>query len=132
MGETVIFLNWISFLCASMNFSLLLLLFSFFLFAPWRDQSKRMPRSASIDSIVDCVWNDPETTEQTENESDRTTLLAVPSLSSADNRRESLLSPRRTKHARGINGEYLIIYIDQTYRKILSATFLKRSVLNYH
>lgn len=63
---------------------------------------------------MDCVWNDPETTEQTENESDRTTLLAVPSLSSADNRRESLLSPRRTKHARGINGEYLIIYIDQT------------------
>ncbi len=58
--------------------------------------------------MVDVVWNETEqaqAVEQNENESDRTTLLTVPNATSGDNRRESLLSPRRAKHVRGINGK---------------------------
>jgi len=60
-------------------------------FSP-RGQEK-LPRSSSIDSMVDIVWGN-------ENE------LPLPkhmTAQEATNRRESMLSPRRTKQSRGIN-----------------------------
>lgn len=61
----------------------------------FRGQDK-LPRSSSIDSMVDVVWN---------NESE-TNLVALPKhlmVQETPSRRESMLSPRRTKQTRGIN-----------------------------
>lgn len=60
-----------------------------------RNQEK-LPRSSSIDSLVDVVWNN-------ETESNLVTLPKLLMVQETSNRRESLLSPRRTKQSRGIN-----------------------------
>lgn len=62
----------------------------------FRSVQEKLPRSSSIDSMVDMVWN---------TECD-TNLVSLPKhlmVQEPANRRESLLSPRRTKQSRGIN-----------------------------
>lgn len=74
---------------------------------------EKLPRSSSIDSMVDMVWN---------NESD-TNLVTLPKhlvVQEATNRRESMLSPRRTKQSRGINCKHRCrhnIYVNNVKRK---------------
>lgn len=60
-----------------------------------RNQEK-LPRSSSIDSMVDVVWNN-------ENDANLVTLPKLLMVQETTSRRESLLSPRRTKQSRGIN-----------------------------
>lgn len=60
-----------------------------------RNQDK-LPRSSSIDSLVDVVWNN-------ESETNLVTLPKLLMVQETSSRRESLLSPRRTKQSRGIN-----------------------------
>lgn len=72
------------------SFSLL----PFFLSFP-RGQEK-LPRSSSIDSMVDMVWNN-------DCETNLVTLPKHLMVQETSSRRESLLSPRRTKQSRGIN-----------------------------
>lgn len=66
-----------------------------------------IPRSTSIDSMVDLVWsiNDNNTEQEQCNSKNLTVSNETPS------RRESLLSPRKTvsKQIRGINGEFRIM-----------------------
>lgn len=61
----------------------------------FRGQEK-IPRSSSIDSMVDVVYS---------NENEVSSLPKLLIAQESTNRRESLLSPRRTKHTRGINCE---------------------------
>lgn len=60
---------------------------------------EKLPRSSSIDSMVDMVWNN-------DCETNLVTLPKHLMVQETSNRRESLLSPRRTKASRGINCEY--------------------------
>lgn len=76
--------------------------------------NNRLPRSASIDSMVEAVWSEssrPSLTvyppESTSAYAQNFQTLTISNESSS--RRESLLSPssgRRTKQHRGINCEY--------------------------
>lgn len=77
--------------------------------------NNRLPRSASIDSMVEAVWSEssrpsltvypPESTSSTYAQNFQTLTISNENSS----RRESLLSPssgRRTKQHRGINCKY--------------------------
>lgn len=61
----------------------------------------KLARSSSIDSMVDVVWNN-----------DNDTNLPLPKhlmvQEATSSRRESMLSPRRTKQTRGINCKLIV------------------------
>lgn len=68
-----------------------------FSFPCWNNRGQdKIPKSSSIDSMVDIVWNN-------DNESNHVTIPKHLTVQETSNRRESLLSPRRTKQSRGIN-----------------------------
>lgn len=84
---------------------------------------EKLPRSSSIDSMVDIVWN---------NESE----LSLPKhliISETSNRRESLLSPRRTKQSRGINCKYWqIMNIWMCILTLIMLAFIMITLQNFH
>lgn len=71
-----------------------------FLLLKFHSGQDKLPRSSSIDSMVDMVWNN-------DNDSSLVTLPKHLMVQETSNRRESLLSPRRTKQSRGINCEMI-------------------------
>ena len=66
---------------------------------------EKLPRSSSIDSMVDVVWN-------IETDSNLVTLPKLLMVQETSSRRESLLSPRRTKQSRGINCKILLLILN--------------------
>lgn len=88
----------------------IILLFSL-LFKRQDAAPSRIPRSTSIDSMVDLVWNTNETNDVEQEQINPSKNLTVSN--ETPSRRESLLSPRRTvsKQIRGINGKFVNNFI---------------------
>lgn len=90
-----------------------------------RDQgNSRLPRSSSIDSMVEAVWSDSPRLSLAVPQYSQNTQLVPPTNSGSNSRRESL-SPsasRRSKQNRGITGEshHSFLYFNLEQRRQLS------------